>query len=43
MNKNRFVIYWNMRQTVIWDTQEQQQVTGKDIYQYLQKIEGDKK
>lgn len=36
--QERFKIYWNERETVIWDTEEKKQVINKNIYQYLQKL-----
>lgn len=41
-HKDRFQIFWNERQTVIWDTKEKQQVADKDIAKYLADLEKDK-
>lgn len=35
----RFKIFWNERETVIWDTEEKKQVPNKDVYTYLQKLD----
>ena len=38
-NKERFVIYWNMNRTVIWDLKYERRVPNNDIAQYLLSID----
>ena len=36
---NRFEVYWNMRETVIWDTELHRRVDDNNIPKYIEKIE----